>query len=98
MRDPTLRAGDVIMTDEGVRVFAGRAACPHTVGDFRTLAEARALPRAERITLAAMEQASKARPAATIAAEPPTVPSGPPVVASDPPIVVTDPPFRGKQR
>jgi len=62
MRDATLRAGDVIMTDEGVRVFAGRSACPHTVRDFRTLAEAsRALPRGERMVLAAMERATKAK-------------------------------------
>ena len=62
MRDATVRPGDVIMTDEGVRVFAGRAACPHTVGDFQTLAEARALPRVERTALAAIEQATKAKP------------------------------------
>ncbi len=61
MRDATLRPGDVIMTDEGVRVFAGRAACPHTVRDFQTLAEARALPRGERRVLAAMEQATKTK-------------------------------------
>ncbi len=62
MRDATLRAGDVIMTDEGVRVFAGRSACPHTVRDFQTLAEAsRALPRGERMVLAAMERATKVK-------------------------------------
>ena len=62
MRDATLRAGDVIMTDEGVRVFAGRSACPHTVRDFQTLAEAsRALPRGERMVLAALERATKAK-------------------------------------
>jgi hypothetical protein len=61
MRDATLRHGDVIMTDEGVRVFAGREACPHTVADFRTLAEARALPREERTVLVAIERATKTR-------------------------------------
>ena len=81
MRDATLRPGDVIMTDEGVRVFAGRAACPHTVADFRTLAEARTLPRAERTTLAAIEQASKAKPSSS----------------TEPQIVASDPPRRAKQ-
>jgi hypothetical protein len=76
MRDATLRAGDVIMTDEGVRVFAGRAACPHTVRDFQTLAEAsRALPRGERMVLAAMEQATKAKRFGS---------AHDPIVASDP--------------
>lgn len=62
MRDATLRPGDAVVTDEGVRVFEGRGACPHNIGDFRTLAEARALPRAERRALAAIEQATKGKP------------------------------------
>jgi hypothetical protein len=61
MRDATLRRGDVIVTDEGVRVFAGRAACPHSVADFQTLAEARALPRQERTVLVAIENVMKTR-------------------------------------
>ncbi len=61
MRDATLRRGDVIVTDEGVRVFAGRAACPHSVADFQTLAEARALPRQERTVLVAIENVMKTK-------------------------------------
>jgi hypothetical protein len=61
MRDATLRRGDVIVTDKGVRVFAGRAACPHTVADFQALAQARALPRGERTVLVAIERATKTR-------------------------------------
>jgi len=61
MRDATLRRGDVIVTDEGVRVFAGRAACPHSIADFQTLAEARALPRQERTVLVAIENVVKTK-------------------------------------
>jgi hypothetical protein len=61
MQDATLRHGDVIVTDEGVRVFEGREACPHAVLDFRTLSEARDLDRGLRPALAGIDNALKAK-------------------------------------
>ena len=60
MRDATLRYGDVIVTDEGVRVFEGSTACPHAVSNFRTLAETRILNPATRTALAQIEVGLKA--------------------------------------
>ncbi|ARN80415.1 hypothetical protein [Methylocystis bryophila] len=57
MQDATLREGDVVVTDEGVRVFEGSKACPHAISDFRTLAEARDLGRGTRRVLAEVERA-----------------------------------------
>ena len=75
MRDPTLRYGDVVVTDEGVRVFEGGGACPHAISDFRTLAETRDLNRGTRSLLAAIERDMKTKNIAH---------ADRPVVASDP--------------
>ena len=60
MRDATLKYGDVIVTDEGVRVFEGSTACPHAVSNFRTLAETRILSPGTRTALAQIEVGLKA--------------------------------------
>ncbi len=60
MRDATLRYGDVIVTDEGVRVFEGSGACPHAISNFRTLAETRILSPGTRTALAQIEVGLKA--------------------------------------
>jgi hypothetical protein len=59
MWDETLRYGDVIVTDEGVRVFEGSEFCPHAIADFRTLSESRELSRRTRTVLAEIERAMK---------------------------------------
>jgi len=59
MHDATLRAGDTLVTDEGVRIFAGRAACPHRAGDFLTLAEAGRMPNTKHVALLAIEKTMK---------------------------------------
>lgn len=61
MRDATLRYGDVIVTDEGLRVFEGSEACPHAISDFRTLSETRDLSRGTRTFLAEIERALKTK-------------------------------------
>lgn len=61
VRDPTLRYGDVIVTDEGVRIFEGNWVCPHTISDFRTLAEVRDLNFGTRAVLAEIERTLKTR-------------------------------------
>lgn len=75
MRDATLRYGDVVVTDEGVRVFEGSGACPHAISDFRTLSETRDLSRGTRKVLAAIERDIKTKNLAHV---------GQPIVAADP--------------
>jgi hypothetical protein len=61
LHDPTLRAGDSVVTADGVRVFLGRSACPHSLNDFVSLSAAHQLSRVQRNTLIAIEQAMKVR-------------------------------------
>ena len=56
-RDTTLRKGDVVMTDEGFRVFEGSGWGPTTAQDFVPVAKA-GVSKAETEQLAAMEHAS----------------------------------------
>ena len=59
--DETLRYGDVIVMDEGVRVFEGNELCPHTISDFRTLSETRGLSRGTRTLLTEIERATRTK-------------------------------------
>lgn len=70
--DETLRYGDVVVTDAGVRVFEGNWICPHAMADFRTLAESSTLSSGRRLVLAEIDRALKLRDGAR------------PIVASDP--------------
>jgi hypothetical protein len=60
--DKTLRAGDSIVTSEGVRIFRGHAACPHMPGEFVALAAASGLSKTKRNALLALEQAMRTSP------------------------------------
>ena len=55
LEDPTLRKGDLIMTDAGVRVFRGAHALPYDMNDFVGVAQS-TLPPAERDALMAMDR------------------------------------------
>jgi hypothetical protein len=70
--DETLRYGDAVVTDAGVRVFEGNWICPHAIADFRTLAESSTLSNGRRLVLAEIDRALKMRDGAR------------PIVASDP--------------
>jgi hypothetical protein len=70
--DETLRYGDAVVTDAGVRVFEGNWICPHAIADFRTLAESSTLSSGRRLVLAEIDRALKMRDGAR------------PIVASDP--------------
>jgi hypothetical protein len=70
--DETLRYGDVVVTDAGVRVFEGNWICPHAIADFRTLEESEEVSPRKRVILAEIERAMKLRDSAR------------PIVASDP--------------
>lgn len=40
LRDSTLRSGDIVVTEAGLRVFQGRGGCPHKPDDFLAVASA----------------------------------------------------------
>ncbi len=59
LHDATLRAGDSVMTEHGLRVFEGGSACPHKADDFLALADARDVSKSKRGALRAIEKAMK---------------------------------------
>ncbi len=59
LNDPTLQAGDSVVTAKGVRVFKGGGALPHKSSDFLSLAEIRNLPIPKRGALAAIDRMVK---------------------------------------
>ena len=69
MQDPTLRAGDIIVTAEGPLVFKGSRGATRQASDFVTPDDYRNLPKGVRATLADMRIAPEA-PIATARSEP----------------------------
>ena len=61
LHDSTLRAGDSVMTAEGVRIFNGRNTCPHKTTEFLALSDTRDLSMAKSGALAAMDNAMKSQ-------------------------------------
>lgn len=59
LHDATLRAGDSLVTADGIVVFKGKAACPHTAADFVGLAQSH-LPAAKRSALEQLEHTMRA--------------------------------------
>ncbi|MBY6243100.1 DUF2865 domain-containing protein [Methylosinus sp. Sm6] len=57
-RDPTLRRGDAVMTDRGVRIFRGAGRFPYTDADFRPLSQTPDVPAGMRRKLAALDRAA----------------------------------------
>lgn len=72
MDDPTLKAGDLVVTANGVMVFRGDKALPHSDREFKSALEDRKLPAATRRQIEALEMASglAQAPATTTAAAP----------------------------
>jgi hypothetical protein len=82
--DPTLRAGDIVATKDGLMVFTGSKEAPHQTSDFipaedykglpagvrRTLAELRVTPEPDRAAAALAVSAAPAAPAAEASATP----------------------------
>jgi hypothetical protein len=56
--DKTLRNGDIMVTEAGLQIFRGHAACPHGARDFVALSSA-SMPRSQRSNLLALEEAMK---------------------------------------
>jgi hypothetical protein len=54
LNDSTLRAGDIVVTATGVRVFHGGGACPHKARDFLAL-NGSGLPKGQLRMLAGLE-------------------------------------------
>jgi hypothetical protein len=59
LSDSTLRSGDIIVTEAGIRVFRGDGTCPHKHTDFVALTSAD-LPRGQLRVLASLEVAMRA--------------------------------------
>ncbi len=55
MKDATLREGDAVMTQNGIRIFAGSSSDGHRVTDFVPLADTKGLETAERVALAEID-------------------------------------------
>ncbi len=67
LSDPTLRQGDMVVTERGVQVFLGGGALPHKTNEFLALAHTSAVAPAYRGALAAIDKMLKLRPAHTSA-------------------------------
>ena len=63
LSDPTLRQGDLVVTEKGVRVFLGGGALPHKTSEFLALAQTSAVAPAYRGALTAIDKMLKLRPA-----------------------------------
>lgn len=66
--DKTLRDGDIMITDTGVKVFRGHAACPHDSRNFVALSSMN-MPKARRSVLLAIEDSMKRPPGYLLAAK-----------------------------
>ena len=56
--DKTLRAGDAVMTKDGIRIYAGdKSSSSHEASDFVPLANARRVKKGARVALAAIDTA-----------------------------------------
>ncbi len=55
MEDESLRRGDAVMTEAGIRIFVGHSGDSHGPGDFRRPSEVRGLSKVERKALAALD-------------------------------------------
>ena len=62
LRDDTLRNGDIVMTASGFQVYQGDGYGANRASDFVSLAKARNVAKADRLTLAAMERAHSGSP------------------------------------
>lgn len=60
LEDKTLVPGDIVVTEAGIRVFAGGNRFPHRQSDFVSYREARDLPRPIKSYLAAIDRPARA--------------------------------------
>ncbi len=59
MNDETLRDGDAVMTEKGLRIFAGSAASEHRAKDFASLEEIKGLTPTQQSALAEVDAPHK---------------------------------------
>ncbi|GAC1331662.1 MAG: hypothetical protein NVSMB26_10310 [Beijerinckiaceae bacterium] len=69
VNDPTLRAGDVVVTSKGLMVFRGAGGHTHSERDFVSLSNASGLVPGSRQMLISLESANRMGPQATASAE-----------------------------
>jgi len=58
LHDKTLRSGDIVMTESGIRVFEGSKSATHSSADFKKISDARNLSPELRRTLVAINARS----------------------------------------
>lgn len=63
MKDETLRAGDIVVLKDGMKVFVGRPDGRHVAGDFESIGRSDFVDRHTRLKLAAMTMPVGAMPA-----------------------------------
>lgn len=63
MRDPTLRAGDIVVLSDGPKVFKGGDRLPYRTSDFEDVSRSHAVSKEMRRKLLAMASTSSAHPA-----------------------------------
>jgi hypothetical protein len=54
--DPTLRNGDIVVMPDGLKVFRGDTATPHTDSDFTSVASSKSLPGVVRQEVLSLQQ------------------------------------------
>jgi hypothetical protein len=64
MADPTLRRGDIVVTEHGIQVFEGRSAYDHSRKDFRPIAQSKIAGRGQLVELERVSRLGLARVAA----------------------------------
>jgi hypothetical protein len=69
LNDPTLRAGDVVVTTKGVMVYRGNGGHSHSPKEFVSVAKASGLLTAKKQTLISLETASRLTPQKPLGAE-----------------------------
>ncbi len=84
VNDPTLRAGDIVVTSKGLMVYRGGGGTPHRDGDFVSVSNASGLV-ANRQTLISLEKASRLTPQKPLGAEAKRPRKPPPEIASNKP-------------
>ncbi|HXW71712.1 MAG TPA: hypothetical protein VEK34_09760 [Methylocella sp.] len=63
MDDGSLKRGDVVMTQAGIRIFVGEKSNHHQLEDFRKISEVKKLSQRERSALAALDASAPGGPA-----------------------------------
>jgi hypothetical protein len=82
LNDPTLRAGDIVVTTQGLMVYRGAGGSSHRESEFVSVANAFRLTKGNKKTLISLETASRLTPQRPLGAEKSSHPPPPELVSS----------------